>query len=100
LRILLKSKGWLNTVRNRLMAIVINLTPELEEQLRRKATHQGQDVSLVAAELLATVLEWETQDSEEAIRGIQQGLDDFEAGNFRSFDEYADEQRRKYDLPA
>ena len=66
----------------------------------RKAIHQGQDISLVAAKLLANVLEWETQDSEEAIRGIQQGLNDFEAGNFRSFDEYADEQRCKYNLPA
>jgi predicted transcriptional regulator len=82
------------------MTIMINLTPELEEQLRKKATHQGQDISLVAAELLANVLEWEAQDSEEAIKGIQQGLDDFEAGNFRSFDEFADEQRRRYNLPA
>ena len=82
------------------MTIVINLTPELEQQLRKKATHQGQDISLVAAELLASVLEWEAQDSEDAIKGIQQGLDDFEAGNFRSFDEFADEQRRKYNLPA
>ena len=82
------------------MTIVINLTPELEEQLRKKATHQGQDISLVAAELLASVLEWEAQDSEEAIKGIQQGLDDFEAGSFRSFNEFADEQRRKYNLPA
>ncbi|WP_414541473.1 hypothetical protein [Nostoc sp. CCY0012] len=82
------------------MTIVINLTPELEEQLRKKATHQGQDISLVAAELLASVLEWEAQDSEDAIKGIQQGLDDFEAGNFRSFNEFADEQRRKYNLPA
>jgi predicted transcriptional regulator len=82
------------------MAIVINLPPELEEQLRKKATHQGQDISLVAAELLASILEWEAQDSEEAIKGIQQGLDDFEAGNFRSFNEFADEQRRKYNLPA
>ncbi|WP_310482706.1 hypothetical protein [Chamaesiphon sp. VAR_48_metabat_403] len=44
--------------------------------------------------LLASVLEWETQDSVEAIAGIQQGLDDFNAGKFRSFDEYAAEQRQ------
>lgn len=82
------------------MTIVIDLTPELEEQLRKQATLRGQDVSLVAAELLASVLEWEAQDSEEAVKGIQQGLDDFETGNFRSFNEFADEQRRKYNLPA
>ena len=75
------------------MTIVIELTPELEEQLRRQATLRGQDVSLVATELLASLLEWESQDSAEAIQGIQQGLDDFETGNFRSFNEFADEQR-------
>jgi len=68
----------------------------LEALLRDKAARQGQDVGLVASELLARVLEWEEQDSEDAIKGIQQGLDDFEAGRFRSFQEFADEQRRKY----
>lgn len=81
------------------MAIVISLSPEVEARLREKAAQQGQDVSLVAAELLASVLEWEAQDSQEAIEGIQRGLDDFEAGRFRSFDKFAEEQRRKYNLP-
>jgi predicted transcriptional regulator len=81
------------------MTIVISLSPELEARLREKAARQGQDVSLVAAELLASVLEWEAQDSQEAIEGIQRGLDDFEAGRFRSFDKFAEEQRRKYNLP-
>ncbi len=82
------------------MAIVVSLSPELEARLREKATQQGQDVSLVAAQLLEAVLEWEVQDSEAAIKGIQQGLEDFEAGRFSSFDDFADEQRRKYNLPA
>ncbi|MDY6782984.1 MAG: hypothetical protein SW833_10625 [Cyanobacteriota bacterium] len=38
---------------------------------------QGQDISIVAAELLARVLEWELQESEEAVAGIQHGLDNF-----------------------
>lgn len=49
------------------MPIEITLTPELEEQLRKKAMQRGQDISLVATELLASILEWEAQDSEEAI---------------------------------
>ncbi|MDZ8081559.1 MAG: hypothetical protein RMX35_21145 [Nostoc sp. DcaGUA01] len=81
------------------MSIVISLSPELEALLRDKAARQGQDVSLVASELLTSLLEWEVQESEEAIKGIQQGLDDFEAGRFRSFHDFAEEQRRKYDLP-
>ena len=54
----------------------------------------------MASELLASVLAWEEQDSEAAIRGIQQGLDDLEGDRFRSFEDFAEEKRRKYDLPA
>ncbi|MGK7877815.1 MAG: hypothetical protein AB4426_32280 [Xenococcaceae cyanobacterium] len=82
------------------MTIVITLNSELETLLRARAAQRGQDVNLVASELLASVLVWEEQDSEEAIQGIQQGLDDFEAGRFRSFQDFADEQRQKYKLPA
>jgi hypothetical protein len=82
------------------MAIVITLTPELEALLRNRAAHQGQDVDRVASELLANVLAWEGQDSEESIQGIQQGLNDFETGRSRSFQDFAEEQRHKYNLPA
>jgi predicted transcriptional regulator len=82
------------------MAIVVTLSPELEALLRDRAAQLGQDVSFVASELLASVLEWEEQDSKEAIKGIQQGLDDFEAGRFRSFQDFTQEQNHKYDLPA
>ncbi len=82
------------------MAILVTLSPELEALLRDKAAQRGQNVSFVASELLTSVLEWEVKDSEGAIKGIQQGLDDFEAGRFRSFDEFAEEQRHKYNLPA
>jgi predicted transcriptional regulator len=80
------------------MSIVVTLSPELEEQLREKAIRQGQDINLVATELLASVLEQEAQDSAEAIVGIQQGLDEFDAGKFRSLNEYAAEQHQKYNL--
>lgn len=82
------------------MSIVVTLSPELEALLRDRAAQRGQDVSFVASELIASVLEWEGQDSEEAIKGIQKGLDDFEAGRFRSFQDFAEEQRHKYNLPA
>ena len=59
-----------------------------------------QDGSLVASELLANVLVREEQDSAETTKGIQQGLDDFEAGRFRSFQVFAEEQRLKHNLPA
>lgn len=80
------------------MAIIVTLSPELEALLLNKAAQRGQDVSLVASELLASVLESE-QDAQEAIKGIQQGLDDFEAGRFRSFQDFAEKQRLKFNLP-
>ncbi|MGF1568884.1 MAG: hypothetical protein ACFCVD_12575 [Nodosilinea sp.] len=82
------------------MTIVVTLSPELEALLRNRAVQQGQDVNLLASELLASILEWEEQDLEEAIDGIQQGLDDFEAGRFRPFQDCSEEQRHKYNLQA
>lgn len=80
------------------MTIVICLTPEVEARLREQAAQRGQDVNVVAAELLAAALGVK-EDLQEAIEGIQRGLDDFEAGRYRSFDDFATEQRRKYNLP-
>lgn len=82
------------------MPIVVTLSPELEALLRARAARQGQDVSLVASRLLASVLQAEEQDLEEAIKGVQQGLEDFEAGKFRSFEDFAETQRHKYNLSA
>jgi predicted transcriptional regulator len=82
------------------MTIIVTLSPELETLLRDRAELQGQDVGLVASELLANILEWEEQDSAATIKVIQQGFNDFEAGRFRSFQDFAQEQRHKYNLPA
>jgi hypothetical protein len=82
------------------MTIVVTLSPELEALLRDRAVQRGEDVSFIASELLANALKWEVQDSEEAIQGIQQELDNFESGQFRSFQDFAEERRHKYDLPA
>lgn len=81
------------------MAITIFLTPDIEAKLHARAEQQGQDVNTLAAELLTQLIEWEQQDTEEAIAGIHRGLDDFAAGRSRSFQDFATEQRQKYDLP-
>lgn len=82
------------------MTINVALSPEVEARLLERASREGKDVSVVAAELLASVLEQEAQDYQEAVEGIQRGLDDFESGRFRAFQDFAEEQRRKYDLPS
>ncbi|MBE9142255.1 hypothetical protein [Planktothrix mougeotii] len=74
------------------MSIVVTLTPELEAKLREKATKQGQDINIVVTELLNQILTWEADDTEEAIEGIKRGLEDFEQGRFRDFDQFVQEQ--------
>ncbi len=81
------------------MSIVVTLNPKLEALLYSRAAKQGQDVSFMASQLLANILDWEEKDSQEAIKGIQAGLDDFESGRFRSFQDFAEEQRHRYNLP-
>lgn len=81
------------------MTLTLNLPPEAEQRLREKAEREGQDAETVAVSVLVEALEWEDRDSAEAVRGIQRGLDDFAAGRFRPFSEFAAEQRRKYNLP-
>ncbi|MDY6803299.1 MAG: hypothetical protein SXA11_05765 [Cyanobacteriota bacterium] len=80
------------------MPIVVNLPPEVEAQLQDKAAREGQQIDLVAAEILTEVLAYEAQELQESIEGIQRGLDDFEAGRYRSFGEFAEEKRRQYNL--
>ncbi|MGF1603197.1 MAG: hypothetical protein ACFCU8_14470 [Thermosynechococcaceae cyanobacterium] len=82
------------------MVVTISLRPEIEAQLKAKAADQGQDINILATELLTQLLEWEQQDTEAAIARVQQGLDDFTEGRSRSFETFADEQCHKYDLPA
>jgi hypothetical protein len=52
------------------MTIAISLSPEIEALLREKADRQGQDISVVAAQMLTRILESETSDSQEAIESI------------------------------
>jgi predicted transcriptional regulator len=66
------------------MTIVISLSLEVEARLREQAAQRGQDVNVVAAELVAVALGVK-EDLQEAIEGIQRGLDDFETGRTVSF---------------
>jgi hypothetical protein len=59
---------------------------------------EGKEINQVITELLTTLLEWEAKDTTEAIKRIQRGLTDFELGNYRSFDDFAEEQTQKHNL--
>lgn len=80
------------------MSIVVDLSPEVEARLRDKALQRGQDMNLMVAELLQVVLTWEEEDLVESIAAIQEGLDDFEAGRFQSFEDFARAKRKMFDV--
>jgi len=80
------------------MTIILNLSPEIETQLIKQATKQGKDISVIASEIITHALELELKDYQEAIKGIETGLNDFEIGNFRNFEDFATEQSQKYNL--
>lgn len=80
------------------MTITINLRPEIETKLTEKASKEGKPISEIATEIITRAIELEIQDYQETIKGITKGLKDFETGNFRSFEEFTNEQCRKYNL--
>jgi predicted transcriptional regulator len=76
----------------------IPLKPERQAELEEFARRRGKTPAEALDEALAAYLEWESQDFEEAVRGIQQGYDDVKAGRTRSADEFLADIRRKHDI--
>jgi predicted transcriptional regulator len=80
------------------MSILISLSPEIEARLQKRDMQQGQDVSMVATELLSRALELDELDLRESIAGIQKGLDYFTAGRSQSFQAFVEEQSSQHRL--
>ena len=78
------------------MTITITLRGEVEERLMAKAKERGLTLDSLAAEILNQVLG--EDDLEAAIAKIRLSLQDYEAGNFRDFEDFAQEQTEKYGL--
>jgi predicted transcriptional regulator len=77
----------------------IALTPERQAQLQEYAKRRGQDPAAALDEALATYLEWERQDYEEAVQGVHRGYTDVAAGRTRPATEFLAEMRHQYDVP-
>ena len=77
----------------------IPLKPERRAQLEEYAQRHGQDPAAALDEALGTYLEWERQDSEEAVEGIRRGHEDVTTGRTRPASEFLADMRRKHDLP-
>ena len=63
--------------------MTISIPDTLASRLRDRANQEGCDLETIAEYLLATALDWESQDRTEAIAGIQGGLDAVVAGRVR-----------------
>jgi wobble nucleotide-excising tRNase len=77
----------------------IPIKPERKAELDDYAQRYGQSVTDALDEVLATYLEWERTDYQEAVQGIRQGYEDVKAGRTRPASEFLGEMRRKYGLP-
>ena len=80
--------------------MTITLTPELTARLQDRAQREGGDVNQVAEALIATALDWETRDSEEAIAGVLRGEQAASDGRERSLTAFLAEQRIKHNFAA
>ncbi len=72
--------------------------PERKAQLEEYAQRHGQDTAAALDEVLATYLEWERQDHEEAVEGIRDGYQDLQAGRTQPAEEMLEELRVKHGL--
>ena len=76
----------------------IPIKPERQAELEEFARRRGQTPADALDEALAQYLEWQKQDSEEAIQGIQQGYEDMKSGRTRSVDSFVDDVRRRHGI--
>ena len=75
------------------------LKPERKAQLEEYARRRGQDIAAALDDALATYLEWERQDFEEAVEGVRQGYDDVKACRTRPAAEYLADTHQNRGLP-
>jgi predicted transcriptional regulator len=76
----------------------IPLKPERQAELEEFARRSGKTPADALDEALAAYLEWERNDLEDAVEGIQQGHSDVKGGRTRPASEFVADMRRKYGI--
>ena len=76
----------------------IHLSAERRAELDDYAHRHGKDLTAALDEVLASALEWERQDYQEAVEGIRKGYADFKAGRVKPVEESFEELREKHGL--
>ena len=77
----------------------IPLKPERQTELEEFARRRGKTPADALDEALAIYLEWERQDFEEAVRGIEKGYEDVKAGRTRYARAVFARLRRRHGIP-
>jgi predicted transcriptional regulator len=77
----------------------IRLSPERQAQLNEYAQRHGQDPAIALDEVLASALEWERREYDEAMSGIRKGLDDLDAGRTMPAKEALERLREEHGFP-
>lgn len=77
----------------------LNLKPERKAQLEEYAHRHGMAISDALDDLLAAQLESERQDYDEAVEGIREGYENFEAGRVQDSSAVFAALRAKHGFP-
>ena len=77
---------------------MIPLKPERRAELEEYAKRRGQDPASALDDALASYLEWERQDSAEAVEGIRHGQEDVRAARTRPAAEFLADLQHKHDF--
>ncbi len=77
----------------------IILTEQTETRLREKAEREGQDMNAIAGALLASALDWDAREREDAAEGIRHGLADFAAGRYSPASQIFTDIRARHGIP-
>ena len=77
----------------------VQISEERKAQISDYAHRHGQDLTTALDEVLATALDWEQQDFQEAVEAIRQGYEDVRAGQTQPASEMFEELRKKHGFP-
>jgi len=78
---------------------VVPIKPERKAQLEEYAQRHGQGTAAALDEVVATYLEWEREDYEQAVEGIRRGYEDVKAERTRPVAEFLEELRGQHGFP-
>lgn len=80
------------------MEVRVEFSPELEAEITKRAASASTDPAAIIRELVTASIEADQMNDQEAVAGIQQGLDELTAGQGRPATEFLAELRRTHDL--